>query len=123
MHLIVDGRLERRISRGELLECLGSAPEAIGMTKIMPETVAETPTGLSGHVIIAESHLHIELNYQQMVGFADAFSCKPFPPERFVEVLATIGFRPLRQMILERGLEYLEVREPAVAPPRRAGPV
>ena len=67
---------------------LDTLPERIGMTKITQPYVfryaADVPedSGITGVVIIAESHISIHTYPAKRFAFADVFSCKPFDVER-----------------------------------------
>ena len=74
--------------------------------------------GISGFVLIAESHLSIHTFPARGLVWADIFSCKGFDAERVVErVRQTFALSDTRLHLLERGLEYAEQVAPlAVAP-------
>ena len=95
-HLIIDGsRCDTRKLADRILveQVLNDYPAAIGMTKIggpyMFEYQAPDPaySGVSGLVVIAESHIAIhtfpELDYFTM----DIFSCKNFDHEKAIEYI------------------------------------
>ena len=97
-HLIIDGSRcnTRKLADRILVEqVLNDYPAAIGMTKIggpyMFEYQAPDPaySGVSGLVVIAESHIAIhtfpELDYFTM----DIFSCKNFDHEKAIEYIRT----------------------------------
>jgi len=130
MHLTIDGyggdpgRLaDENLVRALLDEC----PTEIGMTKIAPPYVCPyypstegqpADWGISGFVLIAESHLSIHTFPARGLVWADIFSCKSFDAERVVErVRQTFALSDTRLHLLERGLEYAEQVAPlAVAP-------
>lgn len=67
-----------------IFDTLNKFPDQIGMTKIMPPyvfkyqgTVPED-YGISGVVLIAESHITIHTFPEKMHAFIDIFSCKDF---------------------------------------------
>jgi S-adenosylmethionine decarboxylase len=118
MHLTIDGyggdpgRLaDENLVRALLDEC----PTEIGMTKIAPPYVcryyASQPAdwGISGFVLIAESHLSIHTFPARGLVWADIFSCKGFDAERLVERMqSAFALSDTRLHLLERGLEYAE---------------
>ena len=61
-----------------MLRFLDDLPDRIGMTKIVPPRVEETPLGLTGYVIIAESHVCAHTNAEARGLTVDIFSCRPF---------------------------------------------
>lgn len=118
-HLVLDG-YECDPQRLADLECvygfLDRAPDIIGMTKIMPPYVfkfAPLPphppedAGISGFVIIAESHISVHTYPERAYLSADVFSCKAFPVEKAVNFLVD-HFRIGRweHRVFDRGLEY-----------------
>lgn len=66
---------------------LNSMPDAIGMTKITEPNVfwynaeEKEEQGITGMVIIAESHISIHTYPYKKFAFIDVFSCKPFDTE------------------------------------------
>ena len=118
MHLAVDGYGgdPEKLKDVDLVhQFLDEYPDAIGMTKIVPPQVytyqGQKPGdwGVSGFVLIAESHISIHtFPYRDYVN-VDVFSCKPFDNERALkDVKELFLFKEVKTWILERGLEYLE---------------
>ncbi len=116
MHVIVDGyggdpqQLSDENAVGALLD---QYPQAMGMTKIAPPTVVRyrgpkpEDWGISGFVLIAESHISIHTFPERGLLWADIFSCKGFEATTFVEDLRQrFRLRQVQVSILERGLEY-----------------
>ncbi|MGH2517905.1 MAG: adenosylmethionine decarboxylase [Ktedonobacterales bacterium] len=115
-HLIVDGsRCDTRKLADRILveQVLSDYPTAIGMTKIggpyMFEYQAPDPaySGVSGLVVIAESHIAIhtfpELDYFTM----DIFSCKNFDHEKAIEYIKNaFDVREMDRMLVQRGLSF-----------------
>ena len=66
---------------------LNELPDYIGMTKItMPHVfpyqgLIPEDEGITGTVIIAESHLSVHTFPKKLYAFIDVFSCKPFQTE------------------------------------------
>src|SRR6185437_10624395 len=115
-HLIIDGSRcnTRKLADRILVEqVLNDYPTAIGMTKIggpyMFEYQAPDPaySGVSGLVVIAESHIAIhtfpELDYFTM----DIFSCKNFDHEKAIEYIRTaFDVEEMDRMLVQRGLSF-----------------
>lgn len=115
-HLIIDGSRcnTRKLADRILVEqVLNDYPTAIGMTKIggpyMFEYQAPDPaySGVSGLVVIAESHIAIhtfpELDYFTM----DIFSCKNFDHEKAIEYIrAAFDVQEMDRMLVQRGLSF-----------------
>jgi S-adenosylmethionine decarboxylase len=115
-HLIIDGSRcnTRKLADRILVEqVLNDYPTAIGMTKIggpyMFEYQAPDPaySGVSGLVVIAESHIAIhtfpELDYFTM----DIFSCKNFDHEKAIEYIRdAFEVKEMDRMLVQRGLSF-----------------
>ena len=115
-HLIIDGSRcnTRKLADRILVEqVLNDYPTAIGMTKIggpyMFEYQAPDPaySGVSGLVVIAESHIAIhtfpELDYFTM----DIFSCKNFYHEKSIEYIRdAFEVKEMDRMLVQRGLSF-----------------
>ena len=116
MHLIIDGfGANRQMLESEELiyELLDHYPSQIGMTKVAPPQVfryvGSKPDdwGVSGFVLIAESHISIHTFPERHYVNIDIFSCKDFDPEQAIRELKD-RFEPaeLKTYLLNRGLEY-----------------
>jgi S-adenosylmethionine decarboxylase len=119
MHLIIDGFGSNR----ELLESeelvyqfLDDYPAQIGMTKVAPPHVfryiGSKPQdwGISGLVIIAESHISIHTFPERCYVNIDIFSCKDFDAEQAIQdIQAKLELTKLRSYLLNRGLEYSNI--------------
>ncbi len=99
-------------------EFLDRHPEQIGMTKIAPPQVhtyrGKNPDdwGVSGFVLIAESHITVHTFPGRGYLNVDIFSCKPFSETDSVDLVkATFGLTRVDSKVLQRGLEYLDSRE------------
>jgi S-adenosylmethionine decarboxylase len=115
-HLIIDGsRCDTRKLGDRILveQVLNAYPDAIGMTKIggpyMFEYQAPDPaySGVSGLVVIAESHIALhtfpELDYFTM----DIFSCKNFDHEKAIEYIRdAFDVKEMDRMLVQRGLSF-----------------
>jgi S-adenosylmethionine decarboxylase len=130
MHLIIDGYGgdPHRLAELEVTRAfLDNVPTEIGMVTIAPPYVCryEGPKpsdwGISGFVLIAESHLSVHTFPERGLLWADIFSCKSFDADRLVEaVREDFSLREARVTLLGRGLDYSEVLAPAAA--HRASP-
>ncbi|MCS7106258.1 MAG: adenosylmethionine decarboxylase [Candidatus Aenigmarchaeota archaeon] len=117
-HLTLDlyGCKEEKLSDLNFVyKILDELPEVIGMRKISnPQVILHkgNPTsfdkgGISGFVLIAESHIsiHTFIGY----GFAsiDVFSCKPFDEKKVESYLVkTFEAKNVEKNFLERGKEF-----------------
>lgn len=122
LHLTLDGygcSHERLADLDLIYEFLEHCPELIQMTKIMPPYVfkyhAKVPEdwGLSGFVLIAESHISIHTFPERGYLSLDIFSCKDFDYTRAVAYATELfGITHHEQNLLDRGLEFpREVRK------------
>jgi S-adenosylmethionine decarboxylase len=115
-HLVFDGYGCPAARLGDLdglYQLLDSLPTRIKMTKIMPpyvfrhEAGASEPGGLSGFVLIAESHISVHTFPERKFVNVDVFSCENFDVE---DALAAIkqAFSPRRVVwkLLDRGREF-----------------
>ncbi len=122
MHLIIDGYggdLLKMEDPDAIYQFLDEYPDAIGMTKITPPHVyiyeGQEPEdkGISGFVLIAESHISVHTFPQRRYLNIDVFSCKEFDDQRALEEIRTVfSLETVRSWTLTRGLEY---SDPAVA--------
>jgi S-adenosylmethionine decarboxylase len=125
-HLILDGydcNPDRLADLGVIYDFLDAAPSVIGMTKIIPPYVfkfaAQPPlppedSGISGFVIIAESHISVHTYPERGFLSLDIFSCKQFPVG--IAVKLAVDFFEIRRWdsrVLDRGLEF--PRDPVAA--------
>ena len=116
MHLVIDGYggdPEKLKDTDLILGFLDEYPDSIGMTKIIPPQVytyhGRTPEdwGVSGFVIIAESHISIHTFPDRGYVNIDIFSCKEFDASESLEVVKDKFSLPeVKVWELERGLEY-----------------
>ena len=118
MHLLVDGYGgDPELLKDEELiyRFLDEHPAVIGMTKIQPPKVhiyrGKSPEdwGVSGFVLIAESHISIHTFPDRRYVNVDIFSCKDFDADRSVEDLKSgFSLKEVNSLTLERGLEYAD---------------
>ena len=121
MHLAIDGyggdtakMWDAQLVRDFLVKC----PDELGMTRISePEVLAYNApkaedSGISGFVIIAESHISIHTFPRREYVNIDIFSCLPFDDQRaLAEAKCLFGLEQVRSWLLERGLEWLDRRQ------------
>ena len=116
LHLTLDGYgciYERLTNLDLIYEFLETCPDMIKMTKIMDPYAfkyqGKVPEdwGISGFVIIAESHISLhtfpERNYLSL----DIFSCKGFDYDQAAAyVIKLFGIKRHEVNVLDRGLEF-----------------
>jgi S-adenosylmethionine decarboxylase len=115
-HLMIDGYGgdRERLMDLEALYCfLDEYPAKMGMTKIMPPYVFKytgskpEDWGLSGVVLIAESHISVHTFPEKGFVSVDFFSCKGFNVEAAVqEVEETFDLKKVEVHQLNRGREF-----------------
>lgn len=116
-HLIVDGydcTVPGLGDVGHVYRFLDVAPSEIGMTKIMPPYVfhynggkIKEDHGVSGFVLIAESHISIHTYPVKKYLSVDIFSCKDFDHDRAIRLIVDFfGVRRYDEKRLTRGLEF-----------------
>ena len=121
MHLVVDGygADAAKLRDTDLVyRFLDEYPRAIGMTKIVPPQVytyhGKTPQdwGVSGFVLIAESHISVHTFPDRQHINIDIFSCKDFDATSSLEgVKRTFSLSEVKVWTLERGIEFATPRE------------
>ncbi|MBI2908844.1 MAG: adenosylmethionine decarboxylase [Chloroflexi bacterium] len=126
MHLIVDGYggdVQKMQDLETIYTFLDNYPAQIGMTKIAPPYVfryiGSKPQdwGISGFVLIAESHISVHTFPERAYINIDMFSCKEFDAEKAIRDLQeSLGLDKVRVTVLDRGLEYLDHGRPLNLP-------
>ncbi len=121
LHLVIDGYGgdPKKLQDVDLIQgFLDEYPSTIGMTKVVPPQVytyhGKVPGdwGVSGFVIIAESHISIHTFPDRGYVNIDIFSCKEFDADASLDdVKAAFSLTSVRTLTLERGLEYSAPRE------------
>ena len=121
MHLVIDGYGGDRdaLENAELIrDFLERHPGEIGMTKIAPPQVytyrGKEPEdwGVSGFVLIAESHISVHTFPERGYINVDLFSCKFFDSTRSADIVSrTFRLCDVETSVLERGVEYLDSRQ------------
>ena len=115
-HLMLDGYGcdKKKLQDLNLIyRILDELPTRIGMTKIMPPYVFKysgvkpEDWGLSGFVLIAESHISIHTFPEKNFVSVDIFSCKTFDLEFAGEYLRrAFGMEKVECNVLDRGTEF-----------------
>jgi S-adenosylmethionine decarboxylase len=115
-HLMLDGYgcdKARLQDLNLVYRILDELPSKIGMTKIMPPYVFKysglrpEDWGLSGFVLIAESHISIHTFPEKNFVSVDIFSCKPFDSEFASSDLKRLfGMEKVECTVLDRGTEF-----------------
>ena len=118
MHVIIDGYGgdPDQLSDENLVRVImDSYPEMMGMTKITQPKVLEyrgtkpEDWGVSGYVMIAESHISMHTFPERGLVWADIFSCKDFDPVPVLEDFKRrFGLQTLDVRTLERNLEQFK---------------
>ena len=115
-HLIIDGygaNRQKLMDIDFIYNFLSKYPDEIGMTKIMPPYVfkyyAPVPEdwGISGFVIIAESHISIHTFPEKLYLSVDIFSCKDFDADKAIkDIINMFKIKKSEIKFLDRGLEF-----------------
>jgi S-adenosylmethionine decarboxylase len=115
-HLMLDGYGCDKVKLKDLnliYRILDELPARIGMTKIMPPYVFKysgvkpEDWGLSGFVLIAESHISIHTFPEKNFVSVDIFSCKPFDSEfASAFIKDAFGMVKVEMTLLDRGTEF-----------------
>ena len=116
LHLTLDGyegNQEQLANLDTIYEFLEHCPDLIHMTKIMPPYVfkyhGKVPEdwGVSGFVLIAESHISIHTFPDRAYLSLDIFSCKDFDYQQAVAYVTELfGISRHEINLLDRGLEF-----------------
>jgi len=115
-HLMIDGRQCNSSRIGDMAyiwQVLDDLPERIGMTKIIPPYVfpysglVPEDRGVTGVVVIAESHITIHTFTEKDYIFCDVFSCRSFDEETAVQYLVdAFGIVEYNLHRTERGANF-----------------
>ncbi|NDY41719.1 adenosylmethionine decarboxylase [Dissulfurirhabdus thermomarina] len=118
-HLMLDGygcNPKKLKDINGIYDFLSRYPDEIHMTKIMPPYVfkysGQVPEdwGISGFVLIAESHISIHTFPEKMYLSLDIFSCKPFDAQAAIDHIKEIfEIEKVEIKILDRGHEFPKV--------------
>lgn len=125
MHVIIDGYggdPDQLADENVVRAILDRYPSEMGMTKIAPPTVVRykgskpEDQGVSGYVMIAESHISMHTFPERCIIWADVFSCRDFDAAPIVEDLKQrFRLREIQVSILPRGLETVPTGRQAPA--------
>lgn len=115
-HLTIDASFCNRKKLADqslVYDILNQLPAKIGMTKMtLPHVVkwmdpGATIPGISGFVMIAESHISIHTFPEKDYVFMDVFSCKNFDTEKATELLTSVfESKKCNKNVLERGTDF-----------------
>ena len=121
MHLIIDGfggNVDKMWDQDLVHRFLIEYPAALGMTRITEPHVLryDAPkvedAGVSGFVIIAESHISIHTFPNRNYVNIDIFSCQAFDHDQALEEVKTLfQLDEAKTWLLDRGLEWLDARQ------------
>ena len=121
MHLVIDGfggNTSKMWDEGRVRQFLTDYPDALEMTRITEPSVlvydAPKPedSGVSGFVIIAESHISIHTFPRKNYVNIDIFSCRPFDHDKALEDAKRLfDLDDTKSWLLDRGLEWLDERQ------------
>ena len=117
LHVTIDasGCNKRKLASVTLVyDILNKLPEKIGMTKMtLPYVVkwmdkfSEGTEGVSGFMMIAESHISIHTFPDQDYVFMDIFSCKEFEAEKAIkQLIGAFEATKYSKNIVKRGLDF-----------------
>jgi S-adenosylmethionine decarboxylase len=109
MHLIIDGYVNdpEKIKETEFIyHFLDTYPQQIEMTKVSTPQVSEynlEDQGVSGFVLLAESHISVHIFPEQSYINIDIFSCREFDTEQAAARLEQqFGLTNIKTRILDR---------------------
>ena len=115
-HLTIDASLCNRkklVSQSLVYDILNHLPAKLNMNKmILPYVVkwmdpGATIEGISGFVMIAESHISIHTFPEKDYVFIDVFSCKAFDVENAVRLLVdAFEAKKFTKKIVKRGMDF-----------------
>ena len=121
MHLVIDGYggdVAKMWDVERVREFLTDCPAALGMTRITEPKVLEydapkaEDSGVSGFVIIAESHISIHTFPHRNYVNIDIFSCRSFDHLRaLADAKNLFALEEAKTWLLDRGLEWLDERQ------------
>jgi S-adenosylmethionine decarboxylase len=102
-----------------IFRILHELPEKIGMTRITEPYVfpysglIPEDKGITGTVIIAESHISIHTFQEKDYCFVDVFSCKNFDVEYAAEYLINVfESKKFEKNIVNRGKDFVRFQQP-----------
>ena len=127
MHLLIDGYAgdtQRMWDRDFVHKFLEDFPVTLGMNKIYGPVVLQydapkpEDSGVSGFVVIAESHISVHTFPERSYVNIDIFSCKAFDSQKALDrVKEQFRLQNMKTWQVDRGLEHYD---PSLARPRQA---
>ena len=118
MHLVIDGYRGDKAKMWDVQrvrDFLMDYPATLGMTRISEPSVLAynapkaEDSGVSGFVIIAESHISVHTFPHRDYVNIDIFSCRPFDRHRaLADVESLFELEESKTWLLDRGLEWLD---------------
>ncbi|MBW2976730.1 adenosylmethionine decarboxylase [Candidatus Woesearchaeota archaeon] len=115
-HLTIDASFCNRktlVSQSLVYDILNNLPAKLNMHKMgLPHVVkwldpGATIEGISGFVMIAESHISIHTFPEKDYVFIDVFSCKGFDVENAVRLLVSaFEAKKFTKKVVKRGLDF-----------------
>ena len=121
MHLVIDGYggdVEKMWDQQLVRDFLDQFPSKLAMPPITePQVLKYTgdnveDAGVSGFVIIAESHISIHTFPHRQYVNIDIFSCKSFDYQRaLAEAKQLFDLTDVKTWLLDRGLEWADARQ------------
>jgi len=115
-HLTIDVsqcKREKLTDQSLVYDILNKLPENLGMTKMtLPHVVkwldsGATIDGISGFVMIAESHISIHTFPEKDYVFVDVFSCRSFDVNNAVRLLTRVfGAKKFNKKVVKRGVDF-----------------
>jgi len=118
LHLLIDGSfgdIDKMYNQEALTSFLKEYPSTLGMNIIHGPVVlpysAPDPldSGISGFVVIAESHISVHTFPERDYINIDIFSCRSFDSDKAIRDIKTFfSLKNIKSWIVERGLEYLD---------------
>jgi S-adenosylmethionine decarboxylase len=117
VHLTLDGyggNYEKLFDMKRIFKVLDDLPAFLGMKKLTSPYVVDAPPttpkdqgGISGFVMIAESHISIHTFPDKGFLTADVYSCKPFDTDKTVKFFKKqFELKDLETNIIKRGLKF-----------------
>jgi len=106
---------EKLLDLGFIYKILDELPDLIGMHKITtPQLIVQQPNpdtfdkgGISGFVLISESHISIHTFVAQEYASIDIFSCKNFDFHKAITYLTEkLGAQKVEKHLISRGKEF-----------------
>ncbi len=119
-HLILDlyGCTQEKLGEEETIyKILYELPELIGMRRITEPHIYKIPPnpetfdkgGISGYIVIAESHISIHTFIEQGFASIDIFSCREFDIDKAVNYIKNIlKPRKIDKKVIIRGREFIK---------------